>query len=136
MPRHYGGLQNNGRLLLPAVLACLLASAWTASRGSEESFVVVPDDFQAVLNAAWAEDAVDASSFPYATLISDLVSDPEDVRPPILRAPFGEVETPPLPGLEQPQPLLQLAMDPALGYTGQSGVLPRRVPRDERLRAD
>jgi hypothetical protein len=131
MPRHSGGSKNFIRSVLPAAFAALLASAWMVMGGLKESTADAPDDFQTLLRAAWAEDGTDASSVQFAALIFDPLRDSENVRPPILRAPIGEAETPPWPDLIQPQPLFQQAIDPPLGYAGQTSVLPSETQRTD-----
>ena len=96
-----------------------------------------PDGFREIGNAVWAEEGNSQSLVRYAASLSETE---QDVRPPILRAPFGPVEPPPPPELGQPQTFFQ-PMDPPLGYTGKSGVLPSEyqqssdfVPIEDRWR--
>jgi hypothetical protein len=119
---------------------CLLAF-WLLFGGSESAGADVPGDFQVILNAVWAEDRMDLPSVRFAYLHSDPLSETDSVRPPVLQAPLAEVETPPPPELGQFQPLWQQPMDPPLGYTGRSGVVPREyqatndfVPIEDRWR--
>jgi hypothetical protein len=129
------------RLIRPAAFASLLAVAWLVGGRLEKSSAEVPDDFQVLLHAAWAEDEIDTSSVQFTTLISNLDADSENMRPPILRAPLGEVEMPPWPDLVQPQPFFRQPIDPPLGYAGQSSVLASEnqqtddfVPMEDRWR--
>lgn len=142
MPCHSRGLKTIARFHLPVVFVPLLASAWLIMGELENSNAEVPGGFPACLNAAWAEDENDTSWVQLAALISNLPPNSEDVRPPILRAPFGEVGTPLLPELEQPQPLFLQPIDAPLGYTGHSSVLPSEnqqtsdfVPLEDRWRS-
>ncbi len=124
MPTHSRQIENRVRPRKPAAFACLLACSWLVTGGLEKLHADVPDDFQAFCNAVLAEDENDTPPIQFASFLSDQAADAEIARPPILRAPVGEVEAPPLPETGQPQPLLQQPIDPPLGYTGRSSVLP------------
>src|SRR5271157_4262917 len=151
MPDHFRAWKIAVRSTLPAAFACLLTSSWIdPARGDSAqpncslmrhdcllpavswtdaddgvkaiSFnAAEPDDFQAVRDAVWGEDGNNQSFVRYASSLSD---HDEEIRPPILRAPIGQAESPPLPDLGQRPPLLQQGMDPPLAFTGRSSVLP------------
>jgi hypothetical protein len=123
------------------VLACALAAMSMVFFRAERCHAEPPDDFRAILNAAWEDDQTGMPQIQLATMLSNFDGEPDNARPPILRAPIGEVETPLLPNLMQPQPLLQTGMDPPLGFTGRSGILPSEyqqssdfVPIEDRWR--
>jgi hypothetical protein len=153
------------RAIRPAALACLLVAASIgpaladygqpnsspAPRGGMPPAVSCPpagvefarydeaerDDFRAFCDAVWNEEGNRPSLVQYATFLSE--SD-DAVRPPVLRAPIEQPESPP-PEIGPPQPLFRQPIDPPLGYTGNSSVLPAEqqttsdfVPMEDRWR--